>query len=350
MENQLLVSVVEKAKYAKDNRRDFIVDARSMKAIPTESGIELEVTGLDERFGFTEWAHGQLADKLGIPKRYYDRIRSAGNYELLADNINAWIGEKEKRMIRTLDGKCRAILSSRYRCLDNYDLIFLALNELKQFNCEIKQSVLTETNLYLKAVTPELRAEVLPGDIVQAGIVISNSEVGAGALRVEPMIWRLVCENGLISSKVLREIHVGGDQGLGDIWSSETRARESETTWLKVRDLIRANFQGRFLDEFVEEARKASETKIGKPVEIIDGISDDFKLTDEQRNDIIKYFFREGDPSIWSLTNAITSTARDQERIDEQLKLEKLGYSVMIDLTKKKLKQENLDFSAGVEK
>jgi len=39
----------------------------------------------------TEWAHSQLAEKTGIPKKYYDRMREAEEYELLAENINTWL-------------------------------------------------------------------------------------------------------------------------------------------------------------------------------------------------------------------------------------------------------------------
>ena len=36
------------------------------------------------------------------------------------------------------------------------------------------------------------------GDIVQAGVVISNSETGLGAVCIQPLIYRLVCSNGMV--------------------------------------------------------------------------------------------------------------------------------------------------------
>ena len=69
---------------------------------------------------------------------------------------------------------------------------------------------LTDTNMYLKCVTPRLTFEMAPGDIVQAGVVISNSEVGQGTLSVQPLLYRLVCRNGLIASdRSLRKTHIG---------------------------------------------------------------------------------------------------------------------------------------------
>lgn len=68
------------------------------------------------------YAHGQLADHLNIPRRYYDRMRIE-QPALLADNLNTWLhadGEN-RRMVRTLDGRVRAVLSPKFRPLDNFD-------------------------------------------------------------------------------------------------------------------------------------------------------------------------------------------------------------------------------------
>ena len=72
-------------------------------------------------------------------------------------------------------------------------------------SCEV-----TESHLYLKVVNKKLKAEVGIGDVVQAGFVVSNSEVGLGSLKVEPLIYRLVCKNGLIVKDFAqKKYHVG---------------------------------------------------------------------------------------------------------------------------------------------
>jgi hypothetical protein len=101
-------------------------------------------------------------------------------------------------MLRTLDGKVRAVLSERYRRLDNFDLAEQRAahpaGQLPEVRFESVE--LTETRMYLKCVTPRLKYEMAPGDVVQAGVVISNSEVGQGTLSVQPLLFRLVCRNG----------------------------------------------------------------------------------------------------------------------------------------------------------
>lgn len=66
-------------------------------------------------------------------------------------------------------------------------------------NCSIASCDITETHLYLKVINKSMKAEITEGDIVQAGFVVSNSEIGLGALKVEPLVYRLVCKNGMIS-------------------------------------------------------------------------------------------------------------------------------------------------------
>jgi len=114
----------------------------------------------------------------------------SGEFELLTENINAWLGGK-RRLVRILGGRIRAILSDRYRIIANYDLIFLALDEFKKKEViEIYRIDLMETMLYLKAIDSTLIDSVKDEDIVYGGLIIRNSEVEASALRVEPFILR----------------------------------------------------------------------------------------------------------------------------------------------------------------
>ena len=58
-------------------------------------------------------AHRQIAARLEIPAKYYDRMRTEAP-QMLAKNVNHWLhAQPETRMIRTLDGNVRAFLSDR---------------------------------------------------------------------------------------------------------------------------------------------------------------------------------------------------------------------------------------------
>lgn len=186
----------------REMRKDLIADTRSLTA-NTEKGKTIITvnTGTDLLdYQVTEIAHRQIAERLNIPFKYYERMRT--DFPMLLDaNINGWLKLKsEKRMLRTLDGNLRAFLSNRYRRLDNLELVDHILPVIAQMkNCTIASCDITETHLYLKVINKSMKAEITKGDIVQAGFVVSNSEIGLGALKVEPLVYRLVCKNGMIS-------------------------------------------------------------------------------------------------------------------------------------------------------
>lgn len=183
-------------------RKDLIADTRSI-TVNSVNGLSMLTVATDSdklSYRISEIAHRQIADRLGIPYKYYERMRQE-NPALLDSNINSWLNTTpEKRMLRTLDGKLRAFLSDRYRRLDNLELVDHVLPVIAAMKgCEIASCDVTETHLYLKVINKTMKTEIVPGDIVQAGFVVSNSEIGLGALKVEPLVYRLVCKNGLIS-------------------------------------------------------------------------------------------------------------------------------------------------------
>src|SRR4029450_6320367 len=156
--------------------------------------------------------HEQLSAYLGIPKPYYDRMCTQLPV-LLAQNINAWFRHQpQRRLLRTLDKGARAFLSDRYRPLDHHDLAEAVLPVLAETpGVEIVSCEVTERRLYIQAVNHRVEGEVALGDVVQAGVAIANSEVGDGALRIEPLVYRLVCRNGMIAADhALRRLHTGG--------------------------------------------------------------------------------------------------------------------------------------------
>src|SRR3972149_2905678 len=203
------------------SKRDFIADTRELElqfvSDPNngQGDYDLKVNGHGE-FSVTDHTHGQIATRLGIPKPYYDRLKAEAPV-LLQENVQHWFQNKpERRLIRTLDNGARAFLSDRYRPLDNYDLAQAVLPVLGEADVKFESVEVTDSRFYIKALFPKIEREVKRGDVVQSGIVISNSEVGLGALKVEPLVFRLVCLNGLISADYSqRKGHLGraADEG-----------------------------------------------------------------------------------------------------------------------------------------
>ena len=198
-------------------RQDFIADTRKlvMETTPKNSTLRMATGNKMQEFTVGLIAHQQIASRLGIPYPYYQKMQEA-QPSLLDENVNTWLQEApERRMIRVLDGKVRAFLSDRYRRLDNLELCAAILPVIKTMKgASIESCEVTESHLYLKVINKRMKAEVTVGDAVQAGFVVSNSEVGLGSLRVEPLVFRLVCKNGLICKDFSqRKYHVGRQAG-----------------------------------------------------------------------------------------------------------------------------------------
>lgn len=187
----------------RDSKKDYIVDTDIISMKNEPSGLSLDVEGINGGLGITDTAHSQIGTYLDIPSRYYRRMR-AESPELLAHNVNHWLhtstDNSERRMLRTLDGNARAFLSNRYRRIDNEQIAETVLPIILQMDgASVESCEITETKMYIKVVNPRIQAQVTVGDIVQAGISISNSEVGCGSVMVSPLIYRLVCSNGMIA-------------------------------------------------------------------------------------------------------------------------------------------------------
>lgn len=323
-----LEQLTERLEHLEKSKRDYIVDSRQLHAWPTETTIKLVVPIPKtkpreiERLPLTEHAHRQVADKLEIPWRYYDRMRQSHNGQLLSQNVNAWLPARERRLVRILDwdgkgDKIRALLSDHYRIMDNYAMFFLALKEFKKRDVVVHRADLTETHMYLKAIIPHTREEIRKGDSVIPGIVLRNSEVGASAFRVEPFLLRELCSNGMIGPAHLARIHLGPRKGIGRIASRETMRLTDKLVASQVKDLIKATFDPKIFKEWVKQLRDNTEVEMDEPTKAVEAVSTNFGMSEKEKESLLKHFTSAdeatgaADYTQYGMVNGITRVARD---------------------------------------
>jgi len=318
----------------RENRKDIIADTRSLMVSSTENKSLLYVSAGDERpyYEISEVAHRQIADRLGIPFKYYMRMRT--DYpELLDQNINGWLdAAPEKRMLRTMNGKLRAFLSDRYRRLDNLELVDHVLPVIAQMKgCSIESCDITETHLYMKIINKTMKTEITPGDVVQAGFVISNSEIGLGALKVEPLVYRLVCKNGLICKDLAHKKYHAGRQvedtdNAYELYSDETLAADDKAYFLKVQDIVSAAVDEARFQLTVDKMRASMNVQAGEdPVRTVEVLGDKYVLNKIERASILRHFILGNDFSAFGLVNAVTRSSQDVEDYNRATDLERLG-------------------------
>lgn len=336
-----LESLAKELTRQRDSRYDLIVPTPVMRMHTNgKTNLNIEVKGKNQQFGVNEWAHGQLAQYLKIPRPFYDRLRSdesAGVKALFDETLNTLLAANpEKRLVRTLDGNMRSFHSDRFRPYDNYELAESILPALPSAGAEVVSCEVTEKKFYLKVISPRITFEVKKGDIVQAGLVISNSEVGAGSLKVEPLIHRLVCLNGMISEdSSFRKIHAGKSMGQGgelavEFYADDTRRQTDRAVFLQIRDVVQATLTQDGFKRIVEKFAASQQDKIeGNPFDVIEVVQEKFNLRENEKQGVLAHLIQGQDLNKFGLVNAFTRYAQDVSDYDRATDFERMGGQVL---------------------
>ena len=337
-----VVALAEKLEDQRNNIKDFRGNTLQMSAVPNlfegeSSGIALALEGVGA-FPTNRICDGQIAARLKIPKPYWDRM-SEHSPDLLVHNINHWFQtEPEDRMFRTLHGTGRAFLSNKYRSLDNFDLAEAVLPPMIEAGCEVKSCEITESRMYIKAITYERTAEIKQGDTIAAGIMVSNSEVGHGALFAGLFTERLICSNGMVHNDWgQRKYHVGAkhptNMDLNSAWelfSDDTKSLSDRAFWAQVSDTVRGVLSQDGFDHVVASMREAADQPINTdPIKVVERTQKRFKLNDNEKSGILQHLLQGGEMSKWGLANAVTRTAEEASEYDRATEMEALGWSIV---------------------
>lgn len=331
-------------------KKDYVASLDAVTMVADEGKPTMHIEGRGS-FAIGDIAHGQIAEHTKIDKRYYDRMKSEAP-ELLATNVDHWFRKHPApQMLRTLDGKLRAMLSDKFQPLDNFDfagatLPILAERKLKVMSCDI-----TERRLYIKAVDEKLFRDVPVGykmgdgshkifDTCAPAIILSNSEVGFGRLVVETGVYTSACTNLCLFSKGgMKRTHVGAKHRLTDgmdvadlesIMSSATKKKTMEALWMQVKDVLSAAFDEKIIAKRLDAIAETAGRKItGKVEKVLEVVQEKFDLNDGERESIFKHLIEGGSLTQYGLHAAITRSAQDVADYDRATDLEYLGGRVI---------------------
>lgn len=340
-------SIVELAQEIESQRTrkvDFIAPTDKMKAHVWKHGedaaspiaIEAEIGGEKKYFPMRDLALTQAAAHTGIPVPYVRKMAEQ-QPELLAHNLNTWFDAKpSRRMVRTLDGNARAFLSDRYQRIDNFDVATVALEAFQDFKgLRVMSTEVTESRMYLKAVWPELTREVKSsrkGDLVEAGVMVCNSEVGLGRVSVKLFANFTVCTNGMVRDGGKAWNHVGRKNDSDDLayLTDETLRAGDKFDIMVIRDTMKHAFDTVQFENWIEKLQGATEQKVtGRVQAAIEVLSEKLVFNQTEGDSILKHLITGGDLSRYGLINAVTRTAEDAESYDRATEIEALGQRVL---------------------
>ena len=335
-----LVEMAQEIQRQNDLKADYMLDTRSLRLEPFGGGLYLNAYDQSgdyavEPLEVNAIAHRQIGTHLKIPAAYYDKMLEEYP-ELLAQNVNAWFQrEPAVRMVRTIDGTARAFLSNRYRRIDNLDIAGIVLPVLQEMEgMHFESCQLTDSRMYIKVVNTRLEAEVVPGDIVQSGI-ISNSEVGLGSVSIQPLVYRLVCSNGMVVNDAqTRRNHVGRVNEASEnyqLYSEKTLEADDKAFAMKIQDTVRAVVDEVRFTRVVNMMREAKDAPMNTAAVpgIVKLVSKDFHITDDESSGVLQRLIEGNDLTLYGLSNAVTRHSQDVKDYDRATALEGIGYNIL---------------------
>lgn len=336
-------------------KRDFVASTEHMTVYPSGTdnptfSMTSFLPGIgNEGLTLQPLALQQMATKSEIPLAYQRSLMKRKEHELFAHNINRLHRQfPANRMVRALDGKARAFMSDKYKRIDNYPVLETILPVImeKQGDLQVESCDVTDNNMYLKIVSPKLQGEVKQGDVIQAGIVISNSEVGLGSWKMRMLLYTLACMNGMITGKDvtpgIERRHLGARQNEGILYHEDTIRANQEAFALEARDTLNALLDEGNFQKTLELLRETTERKMAPkadPSKVVIELGKEVGFTQTEGSSIMQHLIMGGDLSQYGLANAVTRYAQDEEvSYDRSTELEVIGGKV-VNLTGRKLER-----------
>lgn len=265
-------------------------------------------------FALTRRAQCQLLSRLNIPVQYFDRCPS----KLKNIQANFWAqrgGYDREVMVRSVEGnRARAILSQAYTPLDDYDVIPLIADILGDYDLRIEQADFTEDYTHLRILFNRTRTEARAGDVIQTGVHISNSEVGLRAIHIEPLVYRLVCTNGLVRPEGQGKTsirHIGNAARLKDTLSNAIEDAREGTQLL------------------VKQFKSAIDEEINDWEALIKSTATQHQLSKAQMQNALDAWLQEEDATLYGVVNAFTRAAQREETFEERYQLERVGGALL---------------------
>ena len=133
-----------------------------------------------------------------------------------------------------------------------------------------------------------------------------------------------------------KAVHLAGakEEGIiNTLVTNETKQKKLDWLHSQIGDVVENSLKHSVFQQSVSKITDATEEKI-KPTEAIEIISDKYQLTKDEETSIFDSLARRdsadiGEPSKWSLINAVTDTAKRVDSIDRRNELEAIGGKIL---------------------
>jgi hypothetical protein len=287
----------------------------------------------------------QLTAQLGMFSPYFKKLVAMDAIELLDANVNYWLKYYADKtiLLRNDNNIVRAVLSSRYKVIDNLNVLNLTRDIFMKNNPNLvfKSGMVAGGNMHLQFLSDQEIVYLEPEkkeDAYKFGISLQNSEVGMQSFALAEYVYRLVCTNGAVAfagdGDFQRWFHIGGKKNNFDYNNDPQYKKEYEVTLQNITNQLEKSVQPTHQQQTINNLKELKGKKVLDPINFAKALKAYFMLSDKDMEIVNKV--REGD-SYYDWLQAITRAANyytndsQEKSVRRRIDLEKFGGLLMSD-------------------
>lgn len=264
-------------------------------------------------------AFKHLAKEFKLNHSHLQLLRDEELMDNVADQFNHFFkntGISNRKKFRMVDDRVRGIINPNFTSYDDLDLLSTLGDlretipelQLEEYYRDDKRSharfILEDTE---RIVGFDSEEDGNP-DSVQVGFDVQNSEIGYGQLQIAPMLYRLVCSNGL------RRASSNGDK-----ISRRTRSFAKVDLDKNIRDSIEHSINDS--TNTIASIQRSKDIRIEDPYAEIEDIGKKERITKKEVEGIQDAFDIEPQDNLYGVVNSFTRYGRileDEENNNER--------------------------------
>lgn len=319
--------IIDELEEENERRQDLIIPLYDLRM--EDSGNLVSDNYGELELGDEAFKHLAKTFKLNSP--HLELLRNEGLMNNVADQFNHFfknVGVGNKKKFRLDDNRIKGIVNPNFSTFDDYDLL-CAIGELRETIPELqleefyRDDKRSHTRFILEDTDRIVGFDSIEDgnpDTVQVGFDIQNSEIGYGKLQINPMLYRLVCSNGL------RRASANGD---------EISRRHSSFSKFDLDRNIRDSVELSIKESTntIGKIQKSKDVRIDEPYKEIERIGKKERINKDEISRIQDVFDIEPQDSLYGVVNSFTRYGRvlEEENNDNEgrVKFENLAGKVL---------------------
>lgn len=222
--------------------------ATDQRRFTADNGV-LQLEVLDQDFAAPLNIHShalnQISSKLSVPQGYVNNLQATDwGRNLTANIFNTTRMHSDKTvLIREVGGEIRGVMSDKYRRMDVQRIYTQFITGMRAHGAVFFDAFYSDVKVYMKAVIPHVFAIETPNNGTEYmifGVMLRDSQFGASKLEVSEFAFKLVCDNGMIGTRFLSNVHLGADLKVDDngVFSQGTYDKYTDAAVSAVRDIL----------------------------------------------------------------------------------------------------------------